>query len=173
MARKRLAKKLAIPEAQALDPVNPALIVRDADYVVDFIPAANSVGLAGWLSVPLAAVAGLYSLFATNLGVPLFPVVPNNQAWIFYGIDVLLNDAALESVSHIRFGVGAAANRRAQFDVECLYAGQTASGYFSQPVYYDPQETVTVLIRARVATGAGARVRLATLIAEPIQQTVI
>ncbi len=173
MARTRLAKKLSIDPLSALDEKNPAVICRDADYVTDFIPIATSAGLAGWLSIPLAAVAGWYSLFADNVLAPLTPQVPNNQAVIFYGMDVLLADAAGETVSYIRFGVGTAANRRAQFDVECLYGSISTSGYFSQPVYYDPQEIMTVQIRARVATGFGARVRLATLIAEPIQQTVI
>ncbi|MFA5401492.1 MAG: hypothetical protein WC359_13665 [Dehalococcoidia bacterium] len=173
MARVRLAKKLAVPEAQALDPVNPAIIVRDADYVVDFVPAATAVGLTGWLSMPMVAIAGMYSVFANNVPAALTPQVPNNQAVVFYGIDVLLADMAGETVTFIQFGVGAANNRRAQFDLEGLYGGQAATGYFSQPVYYDPQEIMNVQIRARVATGVGARVRLATFIAEPIQQTVI
>lgn len=173
MARIRLARKLAIPEAQALDSKNPAVIVRDADYVTDFVPVATAAGLAGWLSMPLAAVAGMYSVFANNVPAALTPQVPNNQAWVFYGIEVLLADAAGETVSFIQFGVGQANNRRAQFDIESLYSGLSPAGYFSQPVNYDPQEIANIQIRARVATGAGARVRLATFIAEPIQQTVI
>jgi hypothetical protein len=157
----------------ALHPLNPSIIARDADYVIDFVPVATSAGLAGWLSMPLAAVAGMYSLFANNVPVALTPQVPNNQAVIFYGVDILLADAAGETVTFIQFGVGAANNRRAQFDLEGLYGSMTTAGYFSQPVWYDPQETMNVQIRARIATGAGARVRLACLIAEPIQQTVI
>ncbi len=173
MAIKRLARKLAIPEAQALDRRSPAVIVRDADYPNDFIPVATRGGLAGWLSQPLAAVAGWYDLFADNAAAAITPQAPNNQAWVFYGVDILLNDAAVESVSQLRFSVGTAANRRAQFDLEGLYGAQTVSGYLSQPVFYDPQEIATVEILARVATTAGARVRLATFIAEPIQVSVI
>lgn len=171
--RKRLADKQAIPHTQALDKVNPAVIARDADYPNDFIPAATRVGLAGWQSMPLAAVAGVYSVFADNVPAAQTPVVPNNQCWIFYGVTVLLNDAALETLTQIRFSVGAAANRRAQFDLEIIYGGLTASGYFSQPVFYDPQETATVQVVARVATTVAARVQLLTFIAEPIQTTVI
>lgn len=171
--RLRLARKLAVSEAMALNPLNPAIIARDADYVTDFVPVATSVGLAGWLSMPLAAIAGMYSLFANNVPAALTPQVPNNQAVIFYGVDILLADAAGETVTFIQFGVGAANNRRAQFDLEGLYGSLTTAGYFSQPVWYDPQETMNVQIRARIATGLGARVRLACLIAEPIQQTVI
>lgn len=173
MAKKRLARKLAVPESQALDPMNPAIIVRDADYVTDFVPAATSAGLAGWLSMPLLAVAGMYSLFANNVPAALTPQVPNNQAWVFYGVDILGDDAADQTVTFIIFGVGMANNRRAQFDLEALYGGESATGYFSQPVFYDPQEICQVAIRARDATAAGARVRLFTFIAEPIQQTVI
>lgn len=173
MAKERLAKKLAIPLASAMDPVNPAVICRDADYPTDFVPAATRAGLVGWLSMPLAAVAGVYSLFADNVPAALTPIVPNNQAWTFYGVQIFLNDLAVESVTQITFGVGTAANRRAQFDLETLYGGLTGVAYFSQPVYYDPQETATVNLRARVATAVGCRLALLTFIAEPIQQTVI
>lgn len=172
-ARIRLARKLAIPEAAALDLVNPAIICRDADYVTDFVPVATQAGLAGWLSMPLAAVAGMYAIFANNVPAALTPTVLNNQAVIFYGVDILLADAAAENVTFLQFGVGQANNRRAQFDLEGLYGGLTPSGYFSQPVYYDPQEIMNVQIRARLASGVGARVRLATFVAEPVQQTVI
>ncbi|GEM_PF-3357998 len=173
MARIRLANKLAVPQAQALDTRNPAVIVRDADYVADFVPVATSAGLTGWLSIPLAVAGNFYSIFADNVPAALTPQVPNNQAWVFYGVEVLLATAAAEDVSFIHFGVGHANNRRAQFDIEGVYGGMTAAGYFSQPVYYDPQEICNVQIRARNATGAGARVRLLTFVAEPIQQTVI
>jgi len=173
MARIRLARKLAVPESQALDTRNPAIIVRDADYINDFVPPGVIAGLAGWLSMPLAVVGNMYSVFANNAAAALTPQVPNNQAWIFFGAEILLADAAGETVSFIQFGVGAANNRRAQFDLEHLYGGMTATGYFSQPVFYDPQETCNIQIRARVATGAGARIRLMTFVAEPIQQTVI
>ena len=173
MARLRLARKLAVPEAQALDNINPAIIARDEDYVTDFVPVATQAGLAGWLSMPLAAVAGMYSIFANNVPAALTPQVPNNQAWVFYGVEVMLADAAAENVSFIQFGVGAANNRRAQFSLESLYSGWNASGYFSQPVSYDPQEIANVQIRARVATAVGCRIRLRTYVAEPIQNTVI
>ena len=173
MARIRLARKLAVPEGKALDLINPAIICRDADYVTDFVPVATQAGLAGWLSMPLAAIAGMYSVFANNVPAALTPTVLNNQAVIFYGVDVLLADAAGETVTYIQFGIGQANNRRAQFDLEGLYGGQNASCYFSQPVYYDPQEIMNVQIRARIATAAGARVRLAAFIAEPTQQSVI
>ena len=173
MAIKRLANKLAVPEAKAFDPVNPAIIVRDEDYVTDFVPVATQAGLAGWLSMPLAAIAGMYSIFANNVPAALTPQVPNNQAWVFYGIEVLLADAAAENVTFIQFGIGVANNRRAQFGLEGLYGGLNASGYFSQPIFYDPQEIANIQIRARLATAVGARVRLMTFIAEPIQTTVI
>ena len=173
MARVRLARKLVVPEAQALDLQNPAIIARDEDYVTDFVPVATQAGLAGWLSMPLAVIAGMYAIFANNVPAALTPQVPNNQAWVFYGVEILLADAAGETVTFIQFGVGAANNRRAQFTLEGLYGGLSATGFFSQPVHYDPQETANIQIRARIATGAGARVRLMTLIAEPIQQTVI
>ena len=168
--KKRLARKLAIPEAQALDLENPAVIVRDADYVTDFVPVATQAGLAGWLTMPLAAAATFYAVFANNVPAALTPTVLNNQAVIFYGVDLLFNT---DELTQLIFGVGQANNRRAQFDLEGLYSRMASSGFFSQPVAYDPQEIVNVQVRSRILTGAGARIRLATLIAEPTQQTVI
>jgi hypothetical protein len=173
MVRTRLAQKLAIPIHSALDLENPALIVREADYVADFIPAATAAGLSGWFSMPMVAVAGVYSLIADNVPAAQTPTVPNNQAWVFYGATILPPDAGVQSVQQLRFGVGAAANRRAQFDLEVLYGGWTFSGYFSQPVWYDPQEIATIQVVARVPTAIGARVHLFTYVAEPIQTTVI
>jgi len=171
--RKRLANKLGVSRAAALDVQNPAIIVRDEDYVTDFIPVATQAGLAGWLTMPLAAIAGMYAVFADNVPAAQTPQVPNNQAWVFYGVEIFLADWAAENVTFLQFGVGNANNRRAQFELEKLYSGPSSAGYFSQPVCYDPQEIANIQVRARLATAAGARMRLMTFIAEPIQTTVI
>lgn len=172
-ARKRLAGKTNVSEAAALDKLNPAIIARDEDYINDFIPAATRAGLAGWLTMPLAAIAGMYSVFADNVPAAMTPQVPNNNTWVFYGVEIYLADWAAENVTYLQFGVGNANNRRAQFDLEKLYVGTSSAGYFSQPVCYDPQEVVNIQVRARLATAAGCRMRLMTFIAEPIQTNVI
>ena len=145
---------------------------RDADYPVDFIPAATRAGLAGWLSMPFAVVAALYSVFADNVPAAQTPIVLNNQVWVFYGasiIDAINPDAGGE----LFFGIGTANNRKAQFDLEKLYSKLETDGYFSEPVVYAPQDIVTVQVRARLATGVGWRLQLKTLICEPLQQSVV
>lgn len=147
--------------------VNP--VDRDADYPVDFVPVATRAGLAGWLTMPLVAPAVNYSVFADNVPAALTPQVPNNNVWVFYGCEILtLNDP----VTQLFFATGTAANRKAQFDLEKLYTKLETSGYFTQPVVYDPQEIVTALVRARLATGVGCRFVLFTIIIEPLQVSV-
>jgi len=152
------------------------LVERDADYGVDFIAptagAALAAGLAGWLTVALAAVGTFYNIFADNTGAAVVPQVPNNQVVVFYKVAVL-TIAGPDPVAMLRFATGAAANRKAQFDLECLYSKVSADGYFTQPVVYDPMEIMTVTVEARVATAAQCRVRIGALIIEPIQVTLV
>lgn len=150
------------------------LTVRDADYVTDFIPAATSAGLAGWLSMPFAAVGAFYSVFADNVPAAITPTPPTNQLWVFYKVSILTQAAGLpDPVVMLQFRTGAAANLKAQFDCEALYGKQVADGYFSQIVTYENPEVCTVQAEARVILGAGCRVRIGTFIVEPLQNTVI
>lgn len=150
------------------------LVDRDADYVTDFIPAATSAGIAGWLSMPLVAVAALYSVFADNAPAAVTPAVPNNQVWVFYKVSILATPGVVvDPVSMLFFRTGAAANMKAQFDLESLYAKLSADGYFTRPVVYDPQEICTCQVEARIATAAACRVKLGALVIEPIQVTLV
>lgn len=148
------------------------LVARDADYVTDFVPVATSAGLAGWLSMPLAAIGILYSIFANNVPAALTPQVPNNQVVVFYKVSVLTL-AGPDPVSMLFFRTGVGANLKAQFDLEALYGKMVSDGYFTKPVVYDPMEIITSQVEARVAIGVGCRVRLGTLIIEPIQVTLV
>ena len=120
--------------------------------------------------MPMAVAATNYSLFADNVPAALTPQVPNNQVWVFYGVHV--NTIAPPSpVTQLFFNIGTSAIRKAAFDLEKLYDQLTQNGYFTEPVVYGPQDIVTVTIRSRIATGAGAQVVLDTLVLEPIQNT--
>jgi hypothetical protein len=169
--RKLLGTKLSLPIGAEM---SDALVDRDCDYPNDFIVptagAAAALGLAGWLSMPMALPATMYSLFATVVPGAVAPVVPNNQAWVFFGVHVLtLNDP----ITVLQFLTGRAPGiPKATFDVEKLYDRLETSGYFTQPVVYEPQEICTVNIRSRVATvGVGARVVLDCVIIERGQVT--
>lgn len=164
------ARGLALKIATSDD----ALIERDADYVTDFVPVATSAGIAGWLSMPLVAVAALYSVFADNVPAALTPAVPNNQVWVFYKVSILATPGiVVDPVSMLFFRTGVGANLKAQFDLEALYAKLSTDGYFTKPVVYDPQEVCTCQVEARIATAAACRVRLGALIIEPIQVTLV
>jgi hypothetical protein len=160
--KKRLFKKNQVDDTdKAID--------RHADYPFDFVPAATRAGLVGWLTMPLAVVGNAYSIFADNVPAALTPQVPNNQVWVFYGCDILTLG---QPVTQLFFTTGNSLIRKSMFDLELLYAGQETSGYFTNPVVYDPQEICGATVRARVATGAAARIVLYTIVLEPDQVNV-
>jgi hypothetical protein len=145
---------------------------RHANYMTDFIPAATVAGLAGWLTMPFAAVAGVYSVFANNAPAAITPTCPTNQIWVFYGVNVLtLGDPA----TVLQFRRGAAGNLAAQFDLEELYGQETLEGYFNFPVVYENPDIATVNVTSRIILGAavGCRVRLMTFIIERAQNTLM
>ncbi len=143
-------------------------IDRDAEYPLDFVPAATRAGLSGWLSMPFVLAATVYSLFANNVPAALTPQVPNNAVWVFYGVHVL---TAGQPATQLYFAYGNNAIRRANFDLEKLYDKQETSGYFTVPQVYGPNDIVTVQLLSRIALGAGVgcRVALDTIIIEPNQ----
>ena len=149
------------------------LTARDPDYGVDFIlPTAAFVASSGWLSLALAVVGNWYDVFASSAPAAVTPAVPNNQVWVFYKVSQL-TVAGPDPVAGLQFRVGAAANLRAQFDMEALYGKTVSDGYFSQPISYENPEVCQVQVECRVAIAVGARIRLGCFIIEPLQQTVI
>lgn len=140
---------------------------RDADYSIDFTPVATRV-ITGWLSMPLAAVGARYSVFADITPAALTPQVPNNAAWVFYGVTII---DLTQAIDEMYFAVGNGPTPKANFDLEKLYSKLETDGFFSIPVVYAPQDIVTCTIKARLATGAGFRIALKTVIVEPLQVT--
>lgn len=159
--------KLTLAKALNRQPGN--LIARQPYYPIDFIPAgAGRAGIAGWLSMPLLAIAGVYSLIADGLFAALTPQVPNNNLWIFWGVHILtLGDP----VSQLRFLTGTGAIPKQQYDLEVLYSKLETDGYFSQPMVYMPQDIVTIQVVSRIAAAVGARVVLDAFIIEPGEVT--
>lgn len=160
-----MAGKQALIDASVVKNFD-ASIDRDPDYRIDFVPAATRAGLVGWLSMPFAAAATVYSLLADNVPAALTPQVPNNAVWVFYGVHMLtLNDPATQ----LYFGVGNNNIRKANFDLEKLYDQQETNGYFTNPVVYGPQDIVNISLLSRIALGAavGCRCVLDSVIVEP------
>lgn len=164
MAGKNLAIERSVARNQS------QLVERLADYPFDFVPAATRAGLAGWLTMPLLVVGTAYSVFADNVPAALTPQVPTNAVWIFYGVHV--NDLAMP-VSHLFFGIGAAANRKGQFDLQPLYTAQSPEGFFSTPIVYGPQDIVTCTVRCSVVTGLASPIVLDTLVIELEQNNLV
>ncbi len=162
IGKAELAKKLAMSPSQIYE--------RPPDYPNDFVPAATRAGLAGWLTMPLAAVATAYSVFADNVPAALTPQVPQSTAWVFWGIHILtLNDP----ITQLFFGIGNANNRKAQFDLEPLYSKMTTHGYFNEPVVFYPNDIVNCTVRARAVTNVACRVVLDAFVFETAQTSLV
>lgn len=151
---------------------NPNMVVdRDMDYVTDLCAGVAVVGLAGWLSLPLAAVATQYSLIASSVPAAVIPQVPNNTVWVFYGAHLL--DVG-QNVSRLYFWGGRTGNiPLAEYDLEKLYSKLEWDGYFTDTIVYYPQDFLNITVLSRVATGVGSRIVLDALVLEPNQTTIV
>ncbi len=133
--------------------------VREADNVVDFGTAAG-----GWLTMPLLVAGNLYSVFATAVPAALTPQLATTRVAICYRISV---ETVGFPVDQISFREGAAAGTtKAVYDLEGLASCLKPDGFLSQPVVYDPQDVLNIVVRCRIVTGAQARVRIGTFIIE-------
>ena len=167
--RQGAAQKGVATLALAINRQPNTLLERQPYYPIDFVPAgAGRVGIAGWLSMPLLAIGGVYSLIADGLGVALTPQVPNNAVWVFWGVHILTIG---DPVSQLRFLTGTGAIPKQQYDLEVLYSKLETDGYFTQPMVYMPQDIVTIQVVSRIAGAVGARVVLDAFIIEPEQVT--
>lgn len=130
---------------------------RAYDYVNDFVVATSgaalAAGLAGWLTIPLVAVGGAYSVFANNTPAAIIPQVLQTQVWVFYKycIPYALN----WPVSYLIFTRGNAAQFRVdEFDLEPAYAKLSTDGFFADPIVYDKAEYCGATVRARIVSPA-------------------
>lgn len=135
------------------------LKARAFDYVNDFVlPTSGAVlalGLAGWLTVALAAVGAPYSIFANNVGAAIVPQVPQTQVWVFY--KYCIPYAINFPVSYLIFTTGQQGQfRKDEFDLEPTYAKLSTDGFFSEPVVYDKAEFCGATVRARIIAPAFA-----------------
>lgn len=146
-----LAKKVITSESEA--------VVREADNVADF-----GCGVGGWLTMPLIAAGALYSVFATAVPAALTPTLANTQVAVFYKVNVETVPPPVNLLS-LREGA-AAATTYAMFDLEGLFTKNLMEGYFTEPIPYDPQKVINIVVTARIATGVQARVRLGCFIIE-------
>lgn len=75
-------------------------------------------------------------------------------------------------IDEIDFSVGSAATL-AKIPLDILYAEQDVIGYFSDPLIYNPQETVNVTLLSQVAVAAGTEsFQILGYVAEPVGRNV-
>jgi len=156
----RAKKKLALGPNE--------ITFRAGQNIQDF----GTVGREQWLTQNLAAVNTQYSLW-TTLAAPavgLVPQLPNNRVAVFWGAAI---GTVPNPVTLLAFRKGpTAGTSMAVFDLEWLEPFLVTMGYFDEPVWYDPQEFMSVVVTAKIATGAQAQVILYCDIAEPVGGTI-
>jgi len=146
-----LAKKIA--------PSRDELVVRHAQNIADFATTVDQ-----WNTPVLAAA--LVSVFGTAAA----PVLAVTKVAVFYKVTVT---TAPIPVAALSFREGAAAGTtKAIFDLEQLDGYLVPSGYFSEPVTYDPQNVLNVVVLPRIATGLLCRVIMGCYIIEPAGATI-
>ena len=135
-------------------------VVREADPVVDFL-----AGVGGWLTMTLAVVGTPVSVFSSAVPAALNPTLANNRFAVFYSVSV--EDFPFP-VTQLSFREGVQAGTTyAVFDLESLTTVNQQVGFFSEPVPYEPQRVLNIVVTPRLATAAQARVRLGCYIIEP------
>jgi len=144
---------------------HPSLTVRQPNNVADF-----GCGVGGWLTMTVAAAGGVYSVFATAVPAALTPTLAVNQLVVFYNVSI---ETTPIPVTLLAFREGAGAGTTyAQFDLESLAVKQVTEGYFSEPIVYNPQRVLNIVVTGRVALAAQARVHLGCFIVEPVGPTI-
>jgi hypothetical protein len=153
--------------AKNVAPSRAELDYRMAQNIADF----GTVGRERWLTATIAAINTPYSVW-TTLAAPavgLTPALAVNKVAVFWGVSVV---TAPNPVSLLSFRKGAAAGTTmAVFNLEDLECQLTMEGYFSQPVTYDPQDVLNVVVTSKIALAAQAEVVLNCYIFEPKGQT--
>jgi len=144
-AEKRWNGRYSNMKARAFDYVN--------DIVLPTSGAALALGLAGWLTMPLAAIGAPYSVFANNTPAAIIPQVTNTQVWVFY--KYCIPYATTFPVTYLIFTAGQQGQfRKDEFDLEPTYAKLSTDGFFSEPVVYDKAEFCGATVRARIVSPA-------------------
>jgi hypothetical protein len=137
---------------------------RMAQNILDF----GTVGREQWLTATLALINTPYSVWTTLVApaVGLVPQLANTRVAVFWGVSVLTAPNPVSLLS-LRQGptLASPVSTKATFNLEDLESQLTMEGYFSEPVTYDPNDWMNVVVTSKIATGAQAAVVLNCYIA--------
>ncbi len=148
-----LATKVVARESEAL--------VRAPEPVIDFGMAAG-----GWLAPAMGAIGTAVTVFN---GVAA-PQLANNRVVVWYGCFV---EAIPFPANLLIFREGAAGGSTyGLFEMSEMAARNETVGYFSEPIWYDPQRVMLIQWTPRIVAAAGARLGLMGFIIEPKGATV-
>ncbi len=131
--------------------------------VVDLVVAPT---LDRWITAVLAAPSTAYTLF----GGLVAPQLQDQKVAVFWGIECATIPLPVNRLLFRQQGV--AGNILAQFDLETIESKRTLEGIFSEPVVIDPRGTFAVQVLSKIATGAGAQIKLNNFIFEAQGKTV-
>jgi len=131
------------------------------------LPTAFAAGDRWIFPAPAAAVAAAFTV--TNW---INELLPRNRVLAIYGISV---ESAAPEVSLVTFRSGAGGQGRTagMFEIEGIYDYMDTVGFLSEPITYDPDETVFIQVTNRIAVGAaGTILKLQGYIIEAKQEQV-
>jgi hypothetical protein len=142
--------------ALKIAPTQEQLDYRMAQNILDF----GTVGRERWQTANLAAINAPYSVW-TTLAAPavgLTPLLAVTKVAVFWGVAV---NTVPNPVSLISFRKGVTAvSTFATFNLEDLESQLVMEGYFSEPVTYDLNDVLNVVVTSKIATLVQAQVVL-------------
>jgi hypothetical protein len=145
-----ITRALALGIARTRD----ELVVRTALPSTDYSVAAATGWALEFYTNPAIAAAGWGSVFGTG-AVPAFaPILANSKVAIFYKF---ADYSVAPVITGVRFRVGGTgATTRASFFFQLETGAKLEPDvYFTEPVLYDPQDTVYIEAYYTAAVGAG------------------
>lgn len=148
---KCLAAGIARAKAKGIAAVDEELVWREAlpSFDMGVLVAAGTGWPLNYYVSNAAIAAGAWAMM--YLG-PADPILPVGRVATFYKV---YDAAANPMATAVRFLL-AAATTKANFFIQCLIDNKLEpEAWFSEPVVYDPQDTINIDLYGRAATPAG------------------
>jgi len=164
---KALAAGIARAKSKGIAAVDQELVWREMLPAFDLgaLVLAGSGWALNYYLTPAAAGAGVWAS-TYGLAAALDPILPVGRIAVFYKV----YDAAADPMATGCRFLLAAATTKASFFVQCLLDNKLEpEAWFSEPVIYDPQDTVNIDFYGRAATaGVGEELGYGCFIIERV-----
>ncbi|MFY9259573.1 MAG: hypothetical protein WAO71_03590 [Gallionella sp.] len=158
---------IARAKSKGIAAVDEELVWREALPAFDMgaLVLAGSGWALNYYVTPAAAGAGAWAS-AFGLAAALDPILPVGRIAVFYKV---YNPTPGAQATAVRFLLAQATTKAVFFTQSILDSKDEPEAWFSQPVVYDPQDTVNIDFYARAATaGVGEELGFGCFIIERV-----